>query len=211
MNPTRYCKLLHRERRRLQLASTRAAKRLRDPSPLPAPSAKRSRPMRSCAKRQLAEEERVAAERRSASESRSRRVVTTKRGETGKARAKARGRMKRKLAYASVEAAVGERKLFHSVVQHPVTMREIRDGDDSDEGTRGEMEWRQKLDDEEVLDYVDTIPIEKLFMNLWNQFMNMEFFAYADRRVARACHLFATSKFLCCICVLRVRGWRQVC
>lgn len=177
----------------------------RSPSEDDGPSSKRHRPMRTCAKRALEEEKAAAAEqrRRSAPSSSGKangRTPSTPRkrvSEPGKSKTKSKViRPKHKLAYTSVEAAVREKKLFHSVMQHPVSLREIANGDDSDDDTRCELEWRQKLDDDEVLDYVDTIPIEKLFMNLWNQFLKMEFFAYADRRIARACLRFATSKFL---------------
>lgn len=97
-----------------------------------------------------------------------------------------------KLAYQSVAQAVKEKRLYHSVLQTPVKVEEVEGGKDSDaeEELGYEREWRLALANTEVDDFSDTLPVEKLFFNLWNQFLTMDFHAYSDRMVAPACMQF---------------------
>eukprot|EP00177_Eucheuma_denticulatum_P000208 GFKZ01000363.1.p1 GENE.GFKZ01000363.1~~GFKZ01000363.1.p1 ORF type:complete len:487 (+),score=60.22 GFKZ01000363.1:49-1461(+) len=97
-----------------------------------------------------------------------------------------------KLAYQSVAQAVKERRLYHSVLQTPVKVEEVEGGEDSDaeEKLDYEREWRLALANTEVDDFSDTLPVEKLFFNLWNQFLTIDFHTYCDRMVAPACMQF---------------------
>lgn len=98
-------------------------------------------------------------------------------------------------AYKNAAHAVKEKRLWHSILQHPVSLEEFQAEDDSDEDREEEYEWRLHLADDEVEEFEDTLPVEKLLMNLWNQFLVMDYHAYADHRVAPACNAFAKSKF----------------
>lgn len=98
-------------------------------------------------------------------------------------------------AFKSVQYAVKKNLLFHSVIQTPLSLEEFCDGVDSDADASEEQEWRLGMKADEVNEYVDTISVEKLFMNLWNQFIRMEFVAYADKTIAPACVAFVRSKF----------------
>lgn len=104
-----------------------------------------------------------------------------------------------KLAYNSVDEAIREQRLFHSVLQTPVRLEEIEAKEDSDaeECLRYEREWRLAIANDEVNDFTDTLPVEKLFFNLWNQFLTMEFHAYADKTVPPACMQFVKSMVEC--------------
>lgn len=112
------------------------------------------------------------------------------------------------LAYPSVEHAIKEKRLFHSVLQSPFTVGEYNDGIDSDSNDGTEPEWRLRLSQKEINEYIDTIAIEKLFMHLWNQFIRMEYFVYADHRVAPACMLFAKSTLLRQLFLLFYAVWQ---
>lgn len=105
----------------------------------------------------------------------------------------AKGAAKTRASFPSVETAVAEKRLFHSVLQSPLCMEEFASGADSD-GDDRDQEWRLELANDELNEYLDTTCAEKLFMNLWNQFTVEVYAVYADRRVAPACLLFARSK-----------------
>lgn len=101
-----------------------------------------------------------------------------------------RGRGRKRPAFKTVEEGMGQGRLFHSVVQTKLHMDryEMQDSDDEDDI---EQEWLYRLRNDEIVEYLDTIPVEKIFMNLWNQFVGMEFRIDADRRVSSACIAFA--------------------
>lgn len=101
-------------------------------------------------------------------------------------------------AFSSVSQAIRDERLFHSVVQRPLCVTEFENGCDSDDESEDQEErkWRLKQVDEEIEEYVDTIAVEKLFMNLWNQFVTLEHAIIADRYVAPACLQFARSKLI---------------
>lgn len=90
-------------------------------------------------------------------------------------------------AFRSLEKAVGEGKLFHSVLQVPLRLGCVEDGQDSDEEVSEEQEWRMRVAREEMMDYVDTNAVERLFMNLWNQFVNVDRKITSDREMGDAC------------------------
>ena len=106
------------------------------------------------------------------------------------------GSEKGRAAFKSIQHAVRKNMLFHSFVQTPLSLEEFCDGVDSDADPSEEQEWRLGMKADEVNEYVDTISVEKLFMNLWNQFIRMEFVAYADKTIAPACVAFVKSKFV---------------
>lgn len=95
-------------------------------------------------------------------------------------------------AFSSVHTA--SRRLYHSVLQTPLCLKGFDDGADSDADEEAEQVWRLRLTDDDVEDYLDTIAVEKLFMNLWNQFTRMDYAVRADRHVAPACMAFVKSK-----------------
>lgn len=92
-------------------------------------------------------------------------------------------------AFTSLEKACEEGTVFHSVIQNRLNKHQF-EGDDSDEENELEKEWRFQLNCDRVAEYLDTIPIEKLFMNLWNQFVELEHRIDSDRAVAPACIAF---------------------
>lgn len=95
--------------------------------------------------------------------------------------------------FQTVEDAIKEGRLFHSVVQNPYRT-DHADLDDSDTEVADEQEWRLRLRSEEMFEFTDTLAVEQLFMNLWNQFVGMEFRLDSDRAVAGACRAFLESK-----------------
>lgn len=113
-----------------------------------------------------------------------------------------------KLAYESVDQAIREQRLYHSVVQTPVQLEEVEAGEDSDEEEclQYEREWRLAIANDEVNDFTDTLPVEKLFFNLWNQFLTMEFHTYADKTLPPACMQFVKSTVECIMALARNNG-----
>eukprot|EP00178_Gracilaria_changii_P020878 TRINITY_DN612_c0_g1_i3.p1 TRINITY_DN612_c0_g1~~TRINITY_DN612_c0_g1_i3.p1 ORF type:complete len:323 (-),score=55.30 TRINITY_DN612_c0_g1_i3:1442-2410(-) len=94
-----------------------------------------------------------------------------------------------KPAFKSLSAAVQEKRLYNSVVQHELQVEEYENGADSDAESEDqeELKWRLRVVDDEIEEFVDTIAVEKLFMNLWNQFVKMEHPIKSDREIAQAC------------------------
>lgn len=95
----------------------------------------------------------------------------------------------------SIGKAAAENQLFHSVLQTGLCVEEFNDGADSDGGEIVDQDWRLELANDQLSEYVDMLSVEKLFMNLWNQFLLREYSVRSDRQVAVACHIFAKSKF----------------
>lgn len=95
----------------------------------------------------------------------------------------------RKPTFKSIEEGASKGRLFHSIDQTPLNIEkfEMTDSDHEDEAEQG---WRFKLRQDDIVDFVDTIPSEMLFMNLWNQFVGMECKIDSDKNVANACILF---------------------
>lgn len=96
-------------------------------------------------------------------------------------------------AYKSIRDAAKSKRLFHSVRQQPLCVEAVENGADSDADLEEEVKWRLKMCDDEIEDYCDTIPVEKLFMNLWNQFVRVDVVFKADRVMADNCMRFAKS------------------
>lgn len=164
------------------------------PSPLsddgPTPKRQRQRPSRACVTTTpKSEDDKKPPARRSTSGQ-----PSSRKTKSAKSRNAAAKLEKGSPGYKSVAHAVREKRLWHSVLQNPVTLDEFHAEDDSDEEREDEHEWRLRLADDEVEEFEDTLPVEKLLMNLWNQFLLMEFNAYADHRVALACKDFTKSK-----------------
>lgn len=95
-----------------------------------------------------------------------------------------------KPAYATVEHAISEKRLFHSVVQNPLNHDGFLEGHDSDDDNETCTRWRLQIMEDEIEEYIDTVPVEKLFMNLWNQFITLEYPVKADHHIAPACMAF---------------------
>lgn len=100
--------------------------------------------------------------------------------------------MEGRQAFKSVQEAATDERLFHSVVQNPLQVNHIG-LDDSDGEVADEQEWRSRIRCEEMVEFTDTIPVEQLFMNLWNQFVGMELRVDADQLVAPTCRAFLDS------------------
>ena len=96
-----------------------------------------------------------------------------------------------KPAFTSVEQAAHDNTLFHSVVQNKLNTTCFDDGYDSDDPHHVNQQWRLQIMDDEIEEYIDTVAVEKLFMNLWNQFVTMEHRITADHEIANACIQFA--------------------
>lgn len=156
------------------------------------PTPKRQRPLRACAMTPSQSEEKKAAVQRAASAQQGSRKAKPARAKGNSAKVE-----KGTPVYESVEQAVKEKRLWHSVLQNPVSLEEFQEGVDSDGDRDDEHDWRLQIADDEVEEFEDTLPVEKLLMNLWNQFSFMEFNAFADHRLAPACMEFAKSKFTC--------------
>lgn len=88
--------------------------------------------------------------------------------------------------------------LYHSNLAVPLSVKDYERGADSDDDETEEHLWRLQLVDTEIEEFIDTIPVEKLFMLLWNQFVRMEFVVRADRHVGPACMCFVNSKYSGC-------------
>ncbi|CAN8061398.1 unnamed protein product [Agarophyton chilense] len=94
-----------------------------------------------------------------------------------------------KPAFKTLSTAVKEKRLYNSVVQRELLVEEYENGADSDAESESqeEVKWRLRVVDDEIEEYVDTIAVEKLFMNLWNQFVKMEHPVKSDKEIAPAC------------------------
>lgn len=154
------------------------------------PTPKRQRPLRACSMTTSQSEEKKPVVQRSAQAQLGSRKSKPARAKGNSARVE-----KGTPGYDSVEQAVKEKRLWHSILQNPVSFEEFQEGVDSDGERDEEHEWRLQIADDEVEEFEDTLPVEKLLMNLWNQFLFMEFNAFADHRLAPACKKFAKSKF----------------
>lgn len=128
---------------------------------------------------------------------RTRRLVrsNSRKGQQAKRVTGKRGRHRKKPAFRSVEEGMHQDRLFHSVVQTRLHKEQF-EMEDSDNDVEAEQGWRFRLRHDEIVEYLDTIPVEKLFMNLWNQFVGMEFRIDSDRRVANACAAFVEKYHL---------------
>lgn len=98
-----------------------------------------------------------------------------------------------KIAFSSVEQGISQGRLFHSVSQTPFRA-EALEMEDSDVEDMAEKEWRFRLRRDEIVEYVDTLPAESLFMNLWNQFVGMEHNLDSDGQMSSACDAFVKSR-----------------
>ncbi|KAI0566736.1 hypothetical protein FGB62_6g318 [Gracilaria domingensis] len=92
-------------------------------------------------------------------------------------------------AFKTLSAALKEKRLYNSVVQRELQEEAYENGVDSDAESEDqeELKWRLRVVDDEIEEYVDTIAVEKLFMNLWNQFVKMEHPVKSDKEIAPAC------------------------
>lgn len=100
-----------------------------------------------------------------------------------------------KPSFSSVEQGITQGRLFHTVSQTPLRAEAV-EMEDSDVEDDEEREWRFRLRRDEIVEYVDTLPVESLFMNLWNQFVGMEFCLDSDRSMASACDSFVKSMYV---------------
>lgn len=100
-----------------------------------------------------------------------------------------------KVAFPSVEEGIQQGRLFHTISQTPLRT-EALDMDDSDIEDVEEKDWRFRLRRDEIVEYVDTLPAESLFMNLWNQFVGMEYNLDSDQQMSSACDAFIKSRLI---------------
>lgn len=104
-----------------------------------------------------------------------------------------------KVSFSSAEEGIRQGRLFHTVSQTPLRIAAL-EMEDSDAEDVGEKEWRFRLRRDEIVEYVDTLPAESLFMNLWNQFVGMEYNLDSDRQMSHACYSFVKSKLAFLFC-----------
>lgn len=102
-------------------------------------------------------------------------------------------KVRSKVAFPSVEEGIQQGRLFHTISQTPLRT-EALGMDDSDIEDVEEKDWRFRLRRDEIVEYVDTLPAESLFMNLWNQFVGMEYNLDSDQQMSSACHAFIKSR-----------------
>ncbi len=83
-----------------------------------------------------------------------------------------------------------ENKLFHSILNHEIIVEDFNSGFDSDGAEDHDVEWRLAFKRFLLHDFVDMFAVEKVFMNLWNQFALKEFKITSDKCVYPALHAF---------------------
>lgn len=154
---------------------------------------KRQRPVRACTTQVT--EEPIPSPRRAGSASGS---ASSRRANDSKERKKSRPRSKPSsalFAYNDLKQAVREKRLYHTVVQTAITEKAAENYVDSDDedNMQYDKEFRLRIANNEVDDFTDTLPVEKLFFNLWNQFLTCDYHAYADKMVAPGCMIFVKS------------------
>jgi VEFS-Box of polycomb protein len=94
-------------------------------------------------------------------------------------------------AFSSVAEGVAQGILYRSVIQSELTAEEFDEGADSDGELVVDEDWRLELNDEQLSEYLDTSALEKMYMNMWNQFVEREVYVFSDRRTLAAAVGFA--------------------
>lgn len=94
-------------------------------------------------------------------------------------------------AFSSFESGINRGILYNSVLQSRPKKEQFDLGDDSDGDVFIDEDWRLELNDRLLIEYLDTFALEKLYMNMWNNFAMTEVYIHSDRRVMEAVVCFA--------------------